>query len=93
MNRPTVDEILKGLEATRPEDEEEPNRYTAVMVTARRARQINSYYRSLGEGTGLEDEVAPPLITTPTRNYLTTSMEEAAQAELSFRIRPGSMGA
>jgi DNA-directed RNA polymerase subunit K/omega len=91
MNKPTVDEILAGLEETRPREEEEPNRYTAVMVTARRARQINSYYRSLGEGSGLEEGVAAPLISTPSRNYLTIAMEEAARAELTYRLRPGSM--
>lgn len=92
MNKPTVDEILQGLEATRPADEEAPNRYTAVMVTARRARQINSYYRSLGEGGSLEGDVAPPLITTPSRNYLTISMEEGARGELTYRIRPAGLG-
>ena len=45
--------------APREGDIEEPNRYTAVMVTAKRARQINSYYHSLGEGGGL-DAFAPP---------------------------------
>jgi DNA-directed RNA polymerase subunit K/omega len=91
MYKPTVDEILRGLLETGPKDEEPPNRYTAVMVTARRARQINSYYRSLGEGGNLEEGVAAPLISTPTRNYLTIAMEEAAHAELTYRLRPGSM--
>ncbi len=90
MNKPTVDEILSGM--TEPGDSEEPvqgqeaNRYTAVMVAAKRARQINSYYRSLGEGGGLDD-FAPPLVTSQSRNYLTISMEEAARAELGYRLR------
>ena len=50
MNKPTVDEVLAGLASARDDDTEEPNRYTAVMVTAKRARQINSYYHSLGGG-------------------------------------------
>ena len=54
MDKPTVDEVLEGLSAAREADIEEPNRYTAVMVTAKRARQINSYYHSLGEGGGLD---------------------------------------
>ena len=61
MNKPTVDEILAGLSRRREAGHEEPNRYTAVMVTAKRARQINSYYHSLGEGGAL-DGFAPPLV-------------------------------
>lgn len=86
MNKPTVDEILYGLGLVTPEGEEPPNRYTAVMVTAKRARQINSYYRSLGEGGSLED-FAPPLVTTQSRNYLTIAMEEAARGEIGYRLR------
>jgi DNA-directed RNA polymerase subunit omega len=91
MNKPTVDEILSGMaEHVSPEDsakdEQGPNRYTAVMVTAKRARQINSYYRSLGEG-GAFEEFAPPLVTTTSRNYLTIAMEEVARGEVTYRIR------
>ena len=84
MNKPPVDHILAGLSKNAPEGER-PNRYSAVMVTARRARQINSYYRSLGEGGGLED-FAPPLVTGPTRNYLTIAMEEVAEGEIGYRL-------
>jgi DNA-directed RNA polymerase subunit omega len=87
MNKPTVDEIIVGLEESRDEQMDHPNRYTAVMVTAKRARQINSYYRSLGEG-GVFEDVAPPLITTASRNYLTISMEEVARGEITYRLRP-----
>jgi DNA-directed RNA polymerase omega subunit len=87
MNKPTVDEIILGLEESRDEQMDHPNRYTAVMVTAKRARQINSYYRSLGEG-GVFEDVAPPLITTSSRNYLTISMEEVARGEITYRLRP-----
>jgi DNA-directed RNA polymerase subunit omega len=87
MNKPTVDEIILGLEESRDEQMDRPNRYTAVMVTAKRARQINSYYRSLGEG-GVFEDVAPPLVTTASRNYLTISMEEVARGEITYRLRP-----
>jgi DNA-directed RNA polymerase subunit omega len=91
MNKPTVDVILKGMEVHAPSedgviDEQGPNRYTAVMVTAKRARQINSYYRSLGEG-GAFEEFAPPLVTTQSRNYLTIAMEEVARGEVTYRLR------
>ena len=87
MNKPTIDEILAGLSDTREPGTEEPNRYTAVMVTAKRARQINSYYHSLGEGGGL-DNFAPPLISSVSRNYLSMSMAEVARGEIGYRLRP-----
>jgi DNA-directed RNA polymerase subunit omega len=86
MNKPTVDEVLAGLSSARDADTEEPNRYTAVMVTAKRARQINSYYHSLGEG-GL-DAFAPPLIATISKNYLSIAMAEASRGEIGYRLRP-----
>jgi DNA-directed RNA polymerase subunit omega len=87
MNRPTIDEILAGLSSACDEDQEEPNRYTAVMATAKRARQINSYYHSLGEGGGLDTFVPPP-ISTFSKNYLSIAMAEAARGEIGFRLRP-----
>jgi DNA-directed RNA polymerase subunit omega len=87
MNKPTVDEVLAGLSVARDEEAEEPNRYTAVMVTAKRARQINSYYHSLGEGPGL-DAFTPPAMAGFSRNYLSIAMAEAARGEISYRLRP-----
>lgn len=87
MNKPTIDEILVGLSETRDVETEEPNRYTAVMVTAKRARQINSYYHSLGEGGGL-DSFTPPPVATFSKNYLSISMAEAARGEIAYRLRP-----
>ncbi len=86
MNKPTVDEILEGLRRSLPEGEQEPNRYTAVMVTAKRARQINTYYRSLGEG-GVFEDVTAPLISGGTRNYLSIAMEEVARGDVTYRLR------
>lgn len=87
MNKPTVDEVLGGLSDARDEEAEEPNRYTAVMVTAKRARQINSYYHSLGEASGL-DVFVPPAAAGFSKNYLSIAMAEAARAEISYRLRP-----
>lgn len=86
MNRPTVDEILKGLSSTLSDDEEQPNRYTAVIVSAKRARQINTYYRSLGEGGGFE-ELAAPLLPGNSRNLLSIAMEEVAKGEVTYNLR------
>lgn len=90
MNKPTVDEVLAGLSGSREEETEEPNRYAAVMVTAKRARQINSYYHSLGEGPGL-DAFVPPVSASFSRNYLSIAMAEGARGEISYRLRPPRM--
>ncbi len=87
MNKPTVDEVLAGLSSARDADTEEPNRYTAVMVTAKRARQINSYYHSLGEGAA-SIAFAPPLVATISKNYLSIAMAEASRGEIGYRLRP-----
>ncbi len=86
MDKPTVDEVLTGLSSAKDPEIEEPNRYTAVMVTAKRARQINSYYHSLGEGGGL-DSFAPPPVANFSRNYLSIAMAEAARGEISYKLR------
>lgn len=88
MNKPTVDEVLVGLSQAREEGTEEPNRYTAVMVTAKRARQINTYYHSLGDGAGL-DGFVPPTVAAFSKNYLSISLAEAARADISYRLRAG----
>ncbi len=85
MDKPTVDEVLGGLAEARETGVEEPNRYTAVMVTAKRARQINSYYHSLGEG-GI-DAFTPPPVANFSKNYLSISRAEAARGEISYRLR------
>jgi DNA-directed RNA polymerase subunit omega len=87
MNKPTVDEVLAGLASNRDAETEEPNRYTAVMVTAKRARQINSYYHSLGDGGAL-DSFTPPPVATGSRNYLSIAMEEVSHGEIAYRLRP-----
>jgi len=88
MNKPTIDEILAGLSATCEESAEEPNRYTAVMVTAKRARQINNYHHQLGEGIGF-DEAPPPLIESRSKNYLTMAMEEIASGKIKHLTPSG----
>jgi DNA-directed RNA polymerase subunit omega len=86
MDKPTVDEVLGGLSRARDSEAEEPNRYTAVMVTAKRARQINSYYHSLGDGAGL-DGFVPPTVGGFNRNYLSIALAESARGEISYRLR------
>jgi DNA-directed RNA polymerase subunit omega len=73
--KPRIDELL---------DEVDSN-YASVIVAAKRARQINSYYHNLGEGTF--DEYPPPMVETGSKNYLKISLEEIAANKLKYRYR------
>ena len=67
MDKPRIDELLPHADGSR---------YELVMIAAKRARQINSYYHSLGENTmGIEDHT-PPLINTRSTNLHTIAFEE-----------------
>lgn len=55
------------------------NRFAAVVVSARRARQINSYFHELGEGLGT---YVPPQVHSLSRKPLTIAMEEIAAGKV-----------
>ena len=50
MISPRIDRLLDNVDSN----------YASVVVAAKRARQINSYYHNLGEGTF--DEFPPPMV-------------------------------
>ncbi len=56
-----------------------------MIVAAKRARQINAYYHSLGEGAF--DEFAPPMVETASKNYLTIALEEVAAGKIDYHYR------
>ena len=66
--------------------EKTDSHYACVLVAAKRARQINSYYHSLGEGNF--DEYPPPMVETGSKNYLKIALEEIAAGKLTYRYRP-----
>ena len=55
------------------------------MIAAKRARQINSYYHSLGENTMGIDELSPPLINTRSTNLLTIAFEEIVDNKIEHQ--------
>ena len=59
--------------------------YAIVLIAAKRARQISSYYQNLGEGTF--EEYPPPMVETGSKNYLTIALEEIAAGKLKYRYR------
>jgi DNA-directed RNA polymerase subunit omega len=75
MFKPRVDTLLSRTDS----------HYAAVVIVAKRARQLNAYYRALGEGT--YEEYTPPMVETATGNYLTIALEELAQGKIEHRYR------
>jgi DNA-directed RNA polymerase subunit omega len=73
--KPRLDKLLQQVDSN----------YAAVIVSAKRARQINSYYHNLGEGTF--DEYPPPMVETDSKNYLKISLEEIAAGKIKYRYR------
>jgi DNA-directed RNA polymerase, omega subunit len=78
MIEPRIDELLSQTQT----DGAAPSRYALVIVSAKRARQINNYHHQLGEGTF--DDFPPPLVESRSKNYLTMAMEEISRGKLTF---------
>lgn len=76
MDKPRIDELLPHAGGSR---------YALVMIAAKRARQINSYYHSLGENTMGIEQLTPPLINTRSTNLLTISFEEIVDNKVEYQ--------
>lgn len=62
------------------------NRFASVVVSARRARQINAYFHQLGEGIG---HYVPPQVHSLSRKPLTIAMEEIAEGKVTVEKEEG----
>ena len=65
MMEPQVEELLGRCES----------KFSLVTLAAKRAREINSYYGNLGEGTG---QIVPPQVTSTASKPLSIAFEEIA---------------
>ena len=75
MISPRIDKLLDNVDSN----------YASVIVAAKRARQINSYYHNLGEVAF--DEFPPPMIETSSKNYLTIALEDVAVGKMKYHDR------
>lgn len=79
MIEPKIDDLLAQVDS----------KYTLVILAAKRAREINSYYSQLGEGRA---EYIPPLVETGLRNKpLTIALQEIAEGKINTE-RPEGVG-
>ncbi len=71
---PPIEELLDKVDS----------KFTLVALGALRARQVNAYYNSLGEGLG---RVVPPQVASVSGKPLSIAFEEIAAAKATF-VRP-----
>ena len=72
MIEPKIDDLLASVDS----------KYTLVILSAKRAREINSYYSQLGEGRG---EFVPPLVEGGIDSKpLAIALEEIAEGKISY---------
>jgi DNA-directed RNA polymerase subunit omega len=57
------------------------SKFTLVALGSARARQVNSYYNSLGEGLG---RVVPPQVTSVSGKPLSIAFEEIAAGKATY---------
>ena len=63
MMDPQIEQLLERVDS----------KFTLVTLSARRARQINSYFNQLGEGLGA---LVPPQVASTARKPLSIAFEE-----------------
>jgi DNA-directed RNA polymerase subunit omega len=80
MIEPKIDDLLSQADS----------KYSLVILAAKRAREINSYYSQLGEGRG---EFVPPLIESGglKSKPLSIALQEIAEGKISYE-RPEGIG-
>ncbi len=77
---PQIEELLQRVDS----------KFTLVTLSARRARQINSYFNQLGEGLG---SIVPPQVATVSRKPMSISLEEIAADKITYsRSQPPEDG-
>ncbi len=67
------------------------SKFTLVALGSARARQVNAYYNSLGEGLG---RVVPPQVTSVSGKPLSIAFEEVAAGKATYtRLDPEALAA
>ena len=79
MIEPKIDDLLAQVDS----------KYSLVILAAKRAREINSYYSQLGEGRG---EFVPPLVEGGgiSNKPLSIALEEIAEGKINAERTEGT---
>lgn len=80
MMEPPIEDLLDRVDS----------KFTLVTLAARRGRQVNTYFNSLGEGLGA---IVPPQVASLARKPLSIALEEIAAGKIGYvRPTPGADG-
>lgn len=74
MIEPPIETLLEQVDS----------KFTLVTLSARRGRQINSYFNQLGEGLG---SIVPPQVQSISRKPLSIALEEICAGKVKA-VRP-----
>jgi DNA-directed RNA polymerase subunit omega len=77
MIDPPIEDLLDKVDS----------KFTLVTLSAKRARQINSYFNQLGEGLGA---IVPPQVASVSRKPLSIALEEIAAGKVRGVREPES---
>jgi DNA-directed RNA polymerase subunit omega len=69
MMEPPIEQLLLRVDS----------KFTLVSLSAKRARQINSYFNQLGEGLG---SIVPPQVASVSRKSLSIALEEIVEDKI-----------
>ena len=69
MMEPPIEQLLERVDS----------KFTLVSLSAKRARQINSYFNQLGEGLG---SIVPPQVASVSRKSLSIALEEIVEDKI-----------
>jgi len=75
MIKPNIEVLLEKVDS----------KFTLVTLASRRARQINSYFHQLSDGSG---SAVPPQVTTSARKALSIAFEEIGSNKISYEPIP-----
>jgi DNA-directed RNA polymerase subunit omega len=71
MMNPPIETLLEKVDS----------KYTLVSLSAKRAREVNSYFNQLGEGLG---SIVPPQVTSISRKPLSIALDEIAAGKITY---------
>ena len=71
---PPIEDLLERVDS----------KFTLVTLSARRAREVNSYFNQLSEGLG---SIVPPQVASVSRKPLSIALEEVAEGKIVYARR------
>jgi DNA-directed RNA polymerase subunit omega len=71
MMDPPIETLLERVDS----------KYTLVSLSAKRGREVNSYFNQLGEGLG---SIVPPQVTSISRKPLSIALDEISAGKITY---------